>query len=346
MRIFKNRPKLIGSFCVAAAYCVMVNHNVSQKAHLIERERALSTDLGGGNCVLNSPHKTTNGIGEKRTLLAGFPGSGKRFTYAVIEGLTDNRVADDWGFSGNDNGNIIKTSYPHPEGTWSYADGMDQSLLLIRNPRWAIPSYHNMKFELDFAMTWLDSYAMLPNVYTVRPSVASWETWRDEHALDELNKWVEFVDFWMTGGRKSNGIMDQHCVDDLQCKPKGILDFDTFYNEHPTTEFYRLGSILDATENVEVIARQARACILDSVYDDASLHNANRNGHGPAANQKRFSASQLTVMVDALNVLITKYSEWKDAGDQLAGELVIVLKGYLRQISSEQQFEMDMEQLT
>ena len=199
MRIFKNRPKLIGSFCVAAAYCVMVNHNVSQKAHLIERERALSTDLGGGNCVLNSPHKTTNGIGEKRTLLAGFPGSGKRFTYAVIEGLTDNRVADDWGFSGNDNGNIIKTSYPHPEGTWSYADGMDQSLLLIRNPRWAIPSYHNMKFELDFAMTWLDSYAMLPNVYTVRPSVASWETWRDEHALDELNKWVEFVDFWMTG---------------------------------------------------------------------------------------------------------------------------------------------------
>lgn len=68
---------------------------------------------------------------------------GKRFTWSVIKALTSHDVADDWNFSQKLNANpvAIKTSWPHHEGIWNWGNQMDQVLLLIRNPRWAIPSY-------------------------------------------------------------------------------------------------------------------------------------------------------------------------------------------------------------
>ena len=54
-----------------------------------------------------------------------------------------------------------------------------------------------MKFELNFANNWLESYARLPNVYTERPSVVLWEAWRDEHWEIELQNWVDHINFWM-----------------------------------------------------------------------------------------------------------------------------------------------------
>jgi len=198
------RPKLIAAFCVISAYVAIVNINLAQKAQYIERERLLSTDLGNGQCILNPPHKATADPGSVRTLLVGYPGSGKRFTYELIEGLTDHRAADDWGFSGYDNASLIKTSYPHHEGTWSWGNQMDQTIMVLRNPRWSIPSYHNMKFELNFASNWLESYARLPNVYTERPSVVLWEAWRDEHWEIELQNWVDHINFWMKSKWKWN----------------------------------------------------------------------------------------------------------------------------------------------
>lgn len=99
-------------------------------------------------------------------------GSGKRFTYTVIEGLTDSAPGDDWGFSGNDNALHIKSSYPHHEGTWSWGDKLDQTLFLIRNPRWALPSYHSMRFELDFASNWVESFSRVGFTYKERAPVS------------------------------------------------------------------------------------------------------------------------------------------------------------------------------
>lgn len=77
---------------------------------------------------------------------------------------------------------------------------MDQMLLLIRNPRKAIPSYHNMRWELDYATDWDSSYARIPDTYTERPSVEQWETWRDGNFDREIDEWFRFYDFWMQGG--------------------------------------------------------------------------------------------------------------------------------------------------
>jgi hypothetical protein len=150
--------------------------------------------------------------------------------------------------------------------------------------------------------------------------------------------------FFSLGGTYKDGSVDQHCqVDLLDCKPKTVIDFDVFFNEHPTTEFYKLGTFLDASDNVEVIAKQARACILDAVYDNTA-GPTNRNSRGDAANMKRFSSSQLNAILVELDTMIDMYDDWQQAGDTSADDLVIILQEYRRQIVAEASFELDMEQ--
>ena len=151
--------------------------------------------------------------------------------------------------------------------------------------------------------------------------------------------------FFSLGGTYKDGSVDQHCqIDLLDCKPKTVIDFDVFYNEHPTTEFWKLGTFLDASDNVEVIAKQARACILDAVYDNTAGANVNRNARGDAANMKRFSSSQLNSILVELDIMIDMYDDWALAGDTSADDLVTILQGYQRQIEAEKLFELDMEQ--
>jgi hypothetical protein len=328
-------------YCALAAYIIQVNHNFVKRAAVIERERMLSTDLGNGQCELHPTHKVAATEGAQRSLLVSFPGSGKRFTYTVIEGLTDSAPGDDWGFSGNDNALHIKSSYPHHEGTWSWGDKLDQTLFLIRNPRWALPSYHSMRFELDFASNWVESFSRVGFTYKERAPVESWESWRDEMFDMEFQNWVDMINFWMKGGKYPDGSTDPHCVSDLVCKPKIVIDFDTFFNEHPTIDFFRLGQVLDATPNVEVINAQARACILDAVWDTKN-HNGGRDGNGPPANAKRFSAAQLLTMKNGIDNLITEYTTWKDNGDLVAEQLVHLLTEYKTHINAEYEFESDM----
>ena len=203
--LLTKRPKALAFLCVAITYAFMVNINLSRRARAIEeeRERRLATDLGGGQCKLTPPSKVVSDENSTKTLLASFPGSGKRFAYEVIEGLTDHAAGDDWNFSGHDDALHVKSSYPHHEGTWTWGDKMDQMIMLLRNPRWALPSYHTMRFELDFSESWAQSYARIPYVYTVRPAVAQWETWREENFATEMDNWVNFINFWMDGMEKT-----------------------------------------------------------------------------------------------------------------------------------------------
>ena len=66
-------------------------------------------------------------------------GSGKRIAFLQLEGLTGLTTGDDFDLS-ESNANtkfaFIKTSYPQHEGIWAQQGGMDQSILLVRNPRW------------------------------------------------------------------------------------------------------------------------------------------------------------------------------------------------------------------
>lgn len=130
---------------------------------------------------------------------------------------------------------------------------------------------------------------------------------------------------------------------DIDCNPKTILDFDFFYQENPSSDFFKLSQVLDQTENVEVIAARARICVLDHIFDKKELHNARRNGNGPATPEFGFTAAQLGVMQEKVTELRNKYvvAPWNT--DPLGMMLVQSLNNYITAISNEKSFEEMME---
>jgi hypothetical protein len=319
-----------------------VNVNLIETAFVLKEHRALTKMLENGDCDITVvAEKESADAGAKKTLLASYPGSGKRFTWNVISALTNHITADDHNLSGHLDQNplIIKTSWPHKEGVWSWGDSMDQVLLLVRNPRWAIPSYHTMRYELNFATDLESTRLRIANVYTGRPGRNAWVKWRNENLGLEMENYVNYIDFWLSGGEK-NGAIDTHCeTNHIDCHPKAVLDFDTFYQTHPTTEFFKLGQILEQTANVEVIAAQARVCVLDKIFDAKELHNGNRIGNGPTAPSLRFTARQLDYMVLKLTELRDKYQL---NTDPIVQEAVVILSNYITQVAAEVLWEEGM----
>ena len=66
---------------------------------------------------------------------------------------------------------------------------MDQVLLLIRNPRWALPSYHSLIYEIHYAHDWETAYKYLHQTFVARAPLENWIKWRDYRFEDEINLW-------------------------------------------------------------------------------------------------------------------------------------------------------------
>ena len=150
----------------------------------------------------------------------------------------------------------------------------------------------------------------------------------------------------------TGGPNDGHCAPagDLEdCHPQTVLDFDTFYTDHTSHEFTKLGKVLDAMENVDIIANYSRACIFEAVFNNnvpaakmKLTHNSNRDGFGPAPSNKKFTSAQLLAMDQYLNSMIDKYSNEPWADNTNAKDLVAILTAYVYEISFEYQFQLDM----
>ncbi len=76
----------------------------------------------------------------------------------AIKALTNHEIAGDWDFSGTLDLKplTVKTSWPHHEGNWNWGSQMDQVLLLVRNPRWAIPSYQYVIYTMFHTCSYVD----------------------------------------------------------------------------------------------------------------------------------------------------------------------------------------------
>lgn len=340
--------KVMAAIGVATVYILMVNLNFYKKSIIMDEHRALAKDLGGGDCSIDPIADIKEAEpGTTKTLLTSYPGSGKRFTWQVIQGLTNHEVADDWDFSGNLKHSplTVKTSWPHKQGIWAWEDEMDQVILLIRNPRWALPSYSTVRYELDYADNWLSSFYNMGYVYSKRPNISVWKAWRDENFDLEMGNWISFIDFWIQGGIP-DGKTSPHprcIVNKIDCKPKLLIDFDNFYQENPSVPFFKLSTVLDQLDNVEQIAAQARVCVLEKIIHKPELHNAKRNGAGPAPPAYRFTAAQLGIMEEKVTNLKDKYDAEPWESDPLAQALVVALNAYLAAISGEKYFEEMME---
>ena len=261
------------------------------------------------------------------------------------------RTGDDWNLSENgfDKVLTVKTSYPHHEGTWQWRDVMDDVVLLVRNPRYAIPSYFNMKNELEFSTTWDQSYLRRPFTYTYRGEVNHWINWRNRNWYRQMNKWCFQIDFWMEGGLYGNytdigPLYSWHCAEGrhmADCHPKAIIQFEKLHSDDNSvgaTEALKIASLLDGFPNMTVIESDARECMYKEVMNRPEFYNRNRDGHGSTPDLMIFHYTHLDHMSKRLEEYIEKYSTGKWINDSNAQVLVLILQEYFEEVEAEYQF--------
>ena len=153
-----------------ASFGLHVPHSLS-----LADGRALSTNLGGGNCKWEAPiHDVPKELNFHKTLIAGFPSGDKRMIFIQMEALTGwgeficqmwyyavwytagtsltstalpmtlktcwltrSAAKDEWDFEylGMSNYPFIKANNPHHEGIWGWEDAADQVVMMVRNIR-------------------------------------------------------------------------------------------------------------------------------------------------------------------------------------------------------------------
>ncbi len=115
------------------------------------------------------------------------------------------------------------------------------------------------------------------------------------------------------------------------------MDFDKFYQVHPTSDFYALDNLLETAANVQLISSAIHVCVLDKVHNDPELpHNHHRTSDtGVETPMYKFTVPQMELMVGKVTQLKNKYSSPPYAGKYVPGKLVKILDGYLDDIVPE-----------
>lgn len=322
--------------------------------------RDLSINLGGGECLWTAAEPLGKRAKVFGTVLSAYPGSGMRLLWQHAEGLTGIQVGDDFNLhpNGADRSGIIKTHYPHIEGIWSWKERMSQSVLIVRNPRWALPSYHNLIFEIRYAVDWATAYKFMGRLFKKRPSVEAWIRWRDHRFSEEVLLWKWFIDYWMYGGEQYwmdgdyertgarpfhwvNGTdrkADPHCIYELECEPKAVLSYELLRD--PLTgpkHANKLAQVLDGKMGIDVIDEEAREC----VWHQTEIHkpdpdNLDRdNTTDTKLEEFDFTYPQMLHLREAVEEMQVKYSsgEWKNS--TVAEDLVGYFDMYIEELDNE-----------
>eukprot|EP00548_Thalassiothrix_antarctica_P020457 CAMPEP_0194194038 /NCGR_PEP_ID=MMETSP0154-20130528/75362_1 /TAXON_ID=1049557 /ORGANISM="Thalassiothrix antarctica, Strain L6-D1" /LENGTH=475 /DNA_ID=CAMNT_0038918427 /DNA_START=680 /DNA_END=2107 /DNA_ORIENTATION=+ len=204
-RLFEKTKKRTIVYALCYLFCLsllLVHFNSSGIKDKMNTKRQLWNYLGGGDCEWTGSSPFGSDADPYGTLFVGYPASGMRVTWQQTEGLTGMQVRDDFFELQYPKIGLVKTQYPHYEGIWSYGSDLDQTVLLIRNPRWAIPSYHTLINEIGYAHSWEVAYEELDNVFTRRAPMSDWINWRDYRLWEEIILWGNYIDFYMSDGEK------------------------------------------------------------------------------------------------------------------------------------------------
>lgn len=338
-------------------------------------DRRLWMSLGNGRCKWAEPDKVNPEDATIRSLIVGYPGSGKRTAWMEMEGLTGLATGDDYDLSGNDiSVAFMKTSFPHHEGIWSWGDNFQQTMLLVRNPRHAMVAYHELLYEIDYSTDWETSYSKKHKVYTLRPPVSDWEYFRDERFDEEMHWWAWYIDFWMEGGVYRDILTHQladfswwerivmphgvkypdletfippasptrhyHCVLDIdECTPVAVLSYENL--KDPTKgplEAEKFSSKLQGKEGISLIEEEARLCVWRELFVNYKGYRTDDNRKkysGPTEGEYIYTLPQLEKMKSVMEYTRDKYQGSTWASNQLAQDLVGYVEGYILDIQKE-----------
>ena len=200
------------------------------------------------------------------TWIASYPGSGATVTRQLLEATTG-YIADDYHAPTRClKHNVItcKTHWPFLQYNFTYPQSQTPSMLLFRNPLWAIPSYYNWLWERDHHVAY----------HTQQASVGDWILWRDAHFSENLDGWKSYFQAWTK--------VDQYiCYEDL------------FQSEN--TGPHVLTNVLQVLSNItQQRWNNNTACLWRSVVLDQ--HKAKRPKHY----RPRFTREQLEQLEQAV----------------------------------------------
>jgi len=347
------------SVCVLLVSVTIIYQVIQFSPSKLGERRLLSIKLGSEKCQRTYGQPGGKEFSAFGTLIASFPASGMHFTWqSHIEGLKGVTVGDDYDFPTKTLGKrgIMKTQYPHLEGIWSWGDKMDQVVLLVRNPRLAIPSYHTHLYEKHYAHDWETAHKYYKRLFSTRPSVDEWMRWRDYRFHEEVILWKWFVDYWMEGGKQywmdwdfeRNGQLpfdwldkkdrktDLHCIYELDCYPKAVLSYELLSD--PVTRHFeaeKVATIMEDKLGIEIIAEDTKPCILTEIEKSKStpdIINKDEREHLKA--EYSFTYTQLNEINDMLVGMKGKYGSDKWDDNTAAQDLVMYLDAYIDDLSS------------
>jgi len=313
--------------------------------------------LGDGDCEWTGSSPFDSDADPYGTLFVGYPASGMRVTWQHTEGLTGKQVRDDFFQLQYPKIGLVKTQYPHYEGIWSYGSDLDQTVLLIRNPRWAIPSYHTLINEIGYAHSWEVAYEELDNVFTRRAPMSDWINWRDYRLWEEIILWGNYIDFYMSDGEKywseydfeRNGQFpfyflnethrpwpqDYHCQYDIECVPKEVISYERLRDPiDGPEELRKVANVLRGKDEIDVIPDDG----IDCLWHQTWLHTpspSNDDRAGPPREAYKFTTPQLISIRDKIVEYKAKYSAAQWAGNSNALAIVENLAEYLTEVQEE-----------
>jgi len=322
-------------------------------------KRKMWTYLGNGDCEWTGSAPFADDADPYGTLFVGYPASGMRVTWQHTEAITGTQLRDDFFALEFPKIGLVKTQYPHYEGIWSYGSDLDQTILLIRNPRWAIPSYHTLINEIGYAHSWEVAYEELENVFTRRAPMEDWIRWRDYRINDEIILWGYYIDFYMSDGDKywmdydfeRNGMLpfrllndtdrpwekDYHCIHDIDCYPKVVISYERLRdaNDGPI-ELTKIASALRGKEGIDVIPEDGIECLWHETWiHTPEPSNDNRDNNGLPREAYTFTIQQLTMIKDKLEEMKIKYSTGSWTNNNNAIALVENFDSYLINVQGE-----------
>jgi len=282
---------LLFSCCLIIVSCTIMmiyNKNNSSLLQLRIRHkkqqhqrRILSMNLGYGDCKWTEPTSSTYGNNKHidGTLFATYPAADTMIWQHHTEGLAGIQMSDESSGPELTKSGLVKTHYPHYEGIWSYGSNLNRVILLLRNPRWALPSYfiklklHELQGEEGTSNNTTTKAKTIDSVDNNDDTLNEklWLKWRDYRLEEELNLWCQFIDYYMYNGamywykvdferigqhpfqyRDDNEKpwpQDQHCISDLGgrdgCFPRAIVSYEHLEDmEKGPKELQKIATVL------------------------------------------------------------------------------------------------------
>mmetsp|Transcript_39026 Transcript_39026/g.82063 ORF Transcript_39026/g.82063 Transcript_39026/m.82063 type:complete len:336 (-) Transcript_39026:199-1206(-) len=311
----RRRSLQIAALCFAAVGSTTYLYISSSSAS--RYRRGLSIALPDGGCEVTRANLSENPI--KPTWQASYPGSGARMTWSLIEGLTGILTNSDFDPHqlGYDRVVAVKTHYPvnNKQKFEQELDPLiDRALVILRNPKTAIPSLYNFEYERLHNMP----------THTRRGPQDDWMDYRIGElegaggggVKRQLEIFEEFVDYWMSkypDRSKLHIVTYEELIDE---------------NTGPQTA-ESIANFLAQTDGVDSIDYNSIPCIWDTVvnyrdhlgeYDSRGIQQTLRKG----PRIRPYSEEMLDNIAATLFRLLIKYGN--------DSELTRILNGYIMDV--------------